>query len=213
MVGAERGALWREAQRLGRRARLRKPARGRTPKLPPLLFVTDPVRTPDPAAVAARLPKGAGLIYRAFGAPEADGIARALARIARRRGLVLLIGADEGLAARCGAHGVHLPQRSVGQAPRLRGRHPRWLITGAAHGAPALAAARRAGLDAALLSPVFHSRSASTAGRKLGPVRFAAMSRAAGLPVYALGGVDARTGRRLADSGAAGLAAVEALVR
>jgi thiamine-phosphate pyrophosphorylase len=36
------------------------------------------------------------------------------------------------------------------------------------------------------------------------------MVRAAGAPVYALGGVTLRTARRLKGSGAAGLAAVEA---
>jgi len=38
--------------------------------LPALLFFTDPARTPDPAADAANLPKGAAVVYRAFGAPE-----------------------------------------------------------------------------------------------------------------------------------------------
>ena len=64
------------------------------------------------------------------------------------------------------------------------------------------------GCDAALVSAVFESRSPS-AGRPIGPRRFARLVRTAGLPVYALGGVDARTARRLLDTGAVGLAAVE----
>jgi len=161
-------------------------------------------------AIAARLPRGTGVIYRSFGAPDAPKIAQALARIARQRGLVLLIGADEALAARCGAHGLHLPERMTAQAPRIRARRPGWLITTAAHSPRALARAAGAGCDAALFSTVFASRSAS-ASRPIGPVRFAALARAAKLPVYALGGVNARTARRLLDSGGVGLACVEGL--
>lgn len=197
----DKDRLWREAGKLCAAA-------PRTKALPPLFFVTDPKRTPDPAAVARTLPRGCGVIYRSFGDPAAVGVGRALAAIARARGLVLLVGADAGLAAAVGAHGVHLPERAVGQARRLRARRPGWIVTGSAHSARALAGAKRSGLDAVLLSPVFDSRSPS-AGRPLGIVRFAALVRGAGLPVYALGGVDARTVMRLKGSGAAGVAAVE----
>ncbi len=195
--------LWRWARTL-------RPARAGGKALPRLLFFTDPARTPDPAAAMARLPRGAGVVYRAFGAPDADVVGRRLARIAARRGLVLLVGADARLAARIGAAGVHLPERLAGQAGAIRRRRPAWLVTCAAHSAAAIALASRAGAHAAVVSPVFPSASPS-AGRPLGPVRFAALVRAARLPVYALGGVNARTARRLAGTRAAGLAAVEAL--
>ena len=177
--------------------------------LPPLLILTDPYRTPDPAALAERLPSGVGLVYRAFGAADALAVARTLAATARRRGLVLLVGADAELAAACGAGGVHLPERLLAAAPRLRARHPLWLLTGAAHGARGLARARAARLDAALLSAVFPSRSPS-AGAPLGPLRFARLTREARLPVYALGGVTAASAPRLRGTGAAGAAAVGA---
>jgi thiamine-phosphate pyrophosphorylase len=174
------------------------------------VFFTDPARTPDPEAVLARLPRGAGVVYRAFGAPDAVAKGRRLARIARRRGLMLLAGADAGLAARMGADGVHLPERAAWRAGGLRRARPGWIVTCAAHGQAAIARARRAGADAVFLSSVFESASPS-AGRPLGPQRFAQLVRGAGVPVYALGGVDARTARRLSRSGAAGLAAVDAL--
>lgn len=129
--------------------------------------------------------------------------------MAKARGLVLLVGADPALAARLGADGVHLPERLLHLAPGLRRSRPGWLVTGAAHGAAALARVRRFKLDAAVVSPVFASRSPS-AGRALGPVRFASLARGArGLPVYALGGVTAKTAPRLIGAGAAGLAAVD----
>jgi thiamine-phosphate pyrophosphorylase len=176
-----------------------------------LVLFTDPARTPDIQAVIAQLPRGAGVVYRAFGDEGAAQAGRELVRLARARGVVLLAGADPGLAAAIGADGVHLPERMLGRARALRRARRTWIITCAAHSAAALAAARRAGADAAFLSPVFESRSPS-AGQPIGPLRFAALARGAGLPVYALGGVNARTVRRLARSGAAGLAAVEGLV-
>lgn len=196
--------IWRTACALNVRAGLQKP-------LPPLFFITDPRRTPDPAAVAARLPAGAGVIFRGFGTAEAPATAQALAEICRARSLRLLIGQDADLAQACGADGVHLPERALDQAPALRRAHPRWLVTGAAHSAEALARAAEAGLDAALLSPVLPSASPS-AGRPLGVEGFTGLVRAAALPVYALGGITADTAPALLDSGAAGLAAVEGVL-
>ncbi len=56
----------------------------------------------------------------------------------------------------------------------------------------------------------FPSRSPS-AGRPLGPIRLARLVRQAASPVYALGGVDADTVRRLGDTGVVGVAAVDGL--
>ena len=71
--------------------------------MPSLLVFTDPVRTPDVEALAASLGPGQALVYRAFGAAEAESVARRLLRLARQRGFRLLIGADYRLAARIGA--------------------------------------------------------------------------------------------------------------
>jgi thiamine-phosphate pyrophosphorylase len=198
------GALAKTAARLGRAARRRKPQARR---LPQLYFLTDPARTPDPARVMRQLPRGAAVIYRAFGRADILEQAAALRALARARGLVFLVGADAGLAVRLRADGVHLPERLMRLAPALRRRHPRWLITAAAHGQPAGARAAWLGLDAVLVSVVFPSQSPS-AGRAMGPLRFAALARSADLPVIALGGVDGRTAPRLLGSGAHGLAAV-----
>jgi thiamine-phosphate pyrophosphorylase len=187
----------RTAACLKRRAGARK-------TLPSLLVFTDPARTPDPVALARRMPRGAGLVYRAFGAADAEAVARRLKAVARARGLILLIGADAKLAARIGADGVHLPERLAHRAQALRRRG--WLVTAAAH---STRAARAPGVDAVVISAVFPSNSPS-AGAPIGPVRLAAMVRAAGRPVYALGGITNETARRLLPAGAVGIAAVEA---
>ena len=186
----------RTAAFLGRR----RPSGKRGP--PPLLVFTDPARTPDPLALARRLPRGTGLVYRAFGAPDRLATARALAAIARRRGLVLLVGAEPELAARTGAAGLHLPERMAARAHRLR--RPGWILTAAAHSARA---ARRSGIDAFVMSAVFPSASPS-AGAPMGPLRLALQTRRAKAPVYALGGVNDHTAGRLRLTGAAGIAGV-----
>ena len=82
-----------------------------------------------------------------------------------------------------------------------------WLVTSAAH---SLAAARRSGADAVVLSVALPSKSAS-AGPALGPIRLALRVRAVGRPAYALGGINDRTAARLLPTGVIGLAAVEGL--
>src|SRR5437879_13481364 len=122
------GGFWtlaRTAWFLGRRAQARKGMRkGARSALPSLLFFTDPARTPDPETIARRLPPGAAVIFRAFGAADAEARGARLLAIARDRKLKLLIGADAGLAARLGADGVHLPERSAHRARRLKAVHP-----------------------------------------------------------------------------------------
>ena len=171
--------------------------------------MTDPGRIADIEAAARSLPRGSAIVFRAFGAPDAAERGRRLAAHCRRRGLILLAGADPNLARAIGAKGVHLPERLGHRAGAIRRARPDWLVTVAAHGEAAARRALAAGADAVLISPVFESRSPS-AGPPLGAARFATLVRRAGGPVYALGGINAATARRLTSSGAVGLAAVEA---
>lgn len=192
-----------DLQRLAALAASLRPRFAPEKPLPRLLFLTDPTRTPDPVAVVERLPAGWGVIYRAFGAADALDTGRRLRDATRVGGLPLLIGADPALARACDADGLHLPERLVGRVTRESG----WILTAAAHSAEALRHAAEAGCDAALLSPVFPSASPS-ATAPLGVEAFNALVEAAPLPVYALGGVNAKTAPELLSSGAAGLAMI-----
>lgn len=196
-------ALWRVSRRLGRGARQRK-------SLPPMLFFTDPKRTPDPEQSLAALPRGSGIVFRAFGAPDALILGRRLARLARRRGVAFLVGADVALAVTLRADGIHLPERALGRPGFNRQLLRRFMLTAAAHDLPAVRRARLSGVDAIVVSPIFPSASAS-AGKPLGLMKLAELTRTAGVPVYGLGGVNAVSARRLLLSGAKGIAAVEAL--
>lgn len=176
------------------------------PALSRALFVTDPARTPDPFAVARRLPAGFGVVYRHFGAANRAEVARGLAQVCARRGLAFLVAADPELAASVGADGVHWPFRLAQQARRWRGRFA--VQTVSAHSGRQLRTAAGLSVDAVLLSTVFASGSAS-AGRPLGALRFRQLARGARLPVYALGGVTADAAATIAS--VAGFAAVEGM--
>ena len=173
-----------------------------------MLFFTDPVRTPEPWRTAERLPEGAGVVYRAFGAHDAEAVGQRLRRITTDRGVRLLIGLDADLAVRIGADGVHLPERAAGQAAVLRARHPDWLLTAARH-LPEGAAPD--GLDALVLSPIFKAGGTSSDKTQLGVEAIGVTARTSNLPVYALGGVGMETVDWLAGSGACGFAAVQAI--
>ncbi len=175
-----------------------------------MLFFTDPKRTPDPERSLTALPRGSGIVFRAFGAPDALILGRRLARLARRRGVVFLVGADVALAVALRADGIHLPERALNRPGFNRQLLRRFVLTAAAHGLPAVRLARLSGVDAIVVSPVFPSASPS-AGRALGTMKFAELTRVAGIPVYGLGGINAVSARRLLLSGAKGIAAVEAL--
>lgn len=152
--------------------------------------------------LARRTPRGAALVYRSFGAPDAEATALSLKAILHARGARLLIGADPALAAKVRADGVHLPERL---AARALGR-PGWLVTAAAHSARA---ARTARADAVVVSAIFPSKSPS-AGAPIGPLGLARIVRAAGRPVYALGGVTNQNARRLLPTGVVGIAGIDA---
>ncbi len=199
-----------ELEALSRTAATCPPRTAHGITLPNLLFFTDPARVADPEAVAERLPRGAGVVFRAFGASDAEERGLRLRAIADRRGLVLLAGADEVLADTIGADGLHLPEKARDSAPMLRTRRPGWLITVAAHDLNAVRAASALGADALVVSPVFESNSPS-AGTPLGVEGLRTLVAATATPIYALGGIRALTVEGLKNTGIVGLAAVEAL--
>ncbi len=176
--------------------------------LPPLILMTDPARMADPVAAFAELPRGSAVILRHYDDPDREALGRNLLKLTRPAGLRLLIAGDARLACRLGADGLHLPEWMArrGGARWRAWRRPGWLITAAAHSPAALCRALRAGADAALLSPVFATKSHPGA-KVLGAVRFTAWCRRAPLAVYGLGGITTETARRLGLSPAVGIAA------
>ncbi|WP_158272032.1 thiamine phosphate synthase [Marinicauda salina] len=200
------GTAYDAATALARAARRLDGPRGR---LPALFVFTDPDRLSDPLSVARTLPRGCGIVLRHFGRPDQIELAGPLAAVAGERSLILLIAADPELAESIGAAGVHWPEARAGEARGWRRRRPDWIQTASAHDAAAIRRAQR-DVDAVFLSPVFASTSPS-AGAPIGRLRAGALARRARRPVYALGGVDARTIKRLRGLGFAGAAVVSAI--
>ncbi len=161
--------------------------------LPALWLMTDE-RIGDVAAVVRRLPRGAGVVFRHHATPDGERrrLWRGLLRIARARGLVLVRAGPVALPGEMGTHG----------------RFKRGLRTWPAHSRAEALAGKRAGADALFISPVFPTRSHPGAPA-LGPRRARAVGAGLGVPLIALGGMDAGRLRRL--SGFHGWAAIDAL--
>jgi thiamine-phosphate pyrophosphorylase len=137
-------------------------------------------------------------------------LAGRLAEIVGRHGMHFSVSRDVALAAECGAS-VHLQSAAgvVGVRQRLA---PGALIGVSAHGLGDVAAASAAGADYVTLSPIFLTSSKPGYGPALG---VAAIERAArlGIAVVALGGLTADLVRPCLAAGAAGVAAMGAIMR
>ncbi len=172
---------------------------------PALFAFTDPARTPDPLALARHLPAQSGLIYRTFGDPALRTLARAVVEQCHDRGAICLIAAEPDLALRTNADGVHWPEaRLTGAAVRSSPG----LISASAHSPSAVRRAQKLA-DIVFISAVFPSQS-PRARHPLGVFRTAQYAKRAQMPVYALGGVNTHTIRRLSNIGVSGVGAVEA---
>lgn len=164
----------------------------RAKPFPDLWLISDARNDAVLETALLRLPRGSGLVYRHYHLADSQRLARfrALRRIARSRGHRVIL-ADSAVTAReWGADGIYGAPRSL--YPRRSGL----LHLATAHSPQDLALAARLGADAALLSPVFATRS-HPGGPILGPVRFGLFARSAPLPVIALGGMNAARARFL----------------
>lgn len=144
-----------------------------------------------------RLPRGGGVIFRHYSLPmgERRTLFAQIARIARRRGLILVRAGATRLGGEQGAHG-----RSLKQGRGLR--------TWPAHNLREVIAGRRAGADVILVSPVFTTRS-HAAQRPLGVMQAAQLAQAARGKAIALGGMNPSSFRRLGAAGFIGWAAID----
>lgn len=192
---------------------------GKPWRWPRLLLLTDPARQPDPEKTIAEAPRGAGVIFRAYGARPDPARLRALGRMAARKNILLLVAGDDRAARRLGVGGLHLPQHRLKSPstehmfrPARRGK-PGFVVTAAAHDEPAIIAAARAGVDAVLISPVFPTESHPGA-QTLGALRYArlaSLAREKGVAAYALGGMTPAKARRVRGAALAGIAGISLL--
>ena len=172
--------------------------------LPRLWMMTDERQGNRLFEALRRLPAGAGLVFRHYSLAEGERrlLFEEVQRLARQRGLVLLLGGDPQLALAWGADGSHGLCGGAPSAPGL-------LRSAGVHDLEELRAAEAAGADLVFVSPVFPTRSHPGSG-SLGAEGFALIAREARVPVVALGGMDPAKARILEDRNMYGWAAIDA---
>ena len=184
---------------------------------PPLLLVTDrrQARRPLPAVVAAALSSGARWVsLREKELPEDEQIvlARRLLPSVRAAGARLLLHGEAALAKLAGTDGVHLPSGADPAAARkLLGMSK--LIGVSIHTVNEAEAIDPRWVDYALAGPAFETPSKPGYGPEIGRKGLAEITRAARVPVLAIGGINAARIGELVAAGAAGVAVMGGVMR
>jgi thiamine-phosphate pyrophosphorylase len=134
------------------------------------------------------------------------GLAR-LARSVLPPGTRLLVNGRLDIALAAGADGAHLPADGVPLALLRRRFGPGVLLGRSTHSVAEVEQALRDGADYVTFGPVYPTPSKERYGPPAG-LQALARSAAAGLPVYALGGVTLERFAEVAAAGAAGVAGI-----
>ena len=170
----------------------------RHPKRMPKLWLMTDERIGDALWPALEgLPRGSGVIFRHYVTERTARRAmfNAVAKLARRRHLVLILAGKDRFV---GADGLH------GSGPIRSGQIRTWPT----HSRREAIAGIRAGADLLFVSPVFTTRS-HIGQPALGPLRARTIAAGLGARVIALGGMNPKRFRRL--KGFHGWAAIDAL--
>lgn len=160
--------------------------------LPKFLFLSDDQRIKNPAQVIKGLGPNCGVILRDYNNPNRTALIKTVIKQAKQQQLSLFI-ANSGDNVVRGAHNQHWPNTGRG-GQRRHARHQ--IVTTSAHNLGDLGRANRLGVDAVLISPVFTTKSHPDK-KPLNIHRFARFARLAKMPVYALGGISAKSAKQL----------------
>lgn len=174
---------------------------------PPVLLITNRLRSARPLPEVLDAAFAAGCRWASLREKDLTPAARldllaSLLPIARRHGARLTVHADLEAAAAC--DGVHLPGGGDVRAARAR-LGPDALVGLSCHAPAEVARAAADGADYATLSPIFPTSSKPGYGPALGPAALTGAATA-GIPVLALGGVDAANAAACRAAGAGGIA-------
>jgi thiamine-phosphate pyrophosphorylase len=142
--------------------------------------------------------------------PEKETEAAAILKFCRQAQVPLIINDDVDLALKIGADGVHVGQ-SDALATEVRKRLKAGMLLGVSVATPSQArAAEQAGADYVAASPVFKTSTKSDAGREIGIEGVQALRLATGLPLAAIGGINAQNIQAVRDAGADLICAISA---
>ncbi|HVJ75495.1 MAG TPA: thiamine phosphate synthase [Casimicrobiaceae bacterium] len=174
----------------------------------------DSVDTPGLLArCAAALEGGAAAIqyrHKTADATLAEEQARAIVALCRERGALAIVNDDAALAARVDADGVHVGELDGGVASARARVGPSRLVGASCYDSIALAAqAVDAGADYIAFGSFYPSPTKPHARRA--SVGLVPRARALGVPVVAIGGIDAGNVRALAEAGIDAVAVIAAV--
>ncbi len=184
--------------------------------LPVVHLITDRALAPDPtaraAAALAGLPARRAAVHlreKDLGGAALLSLARALVAACHARGQLLLVNDRLDVARAAGADGVHLPSAGVPPADARRLLGAAAIVGVSCHSADDVRRARDGGATYGTFGPVHDTPSKRPYGP---PVGLDALRGAAalGLPLVALGGIDAARATGAFEAGAAGVAVVRA---
>jgi thiamine-phosphate pyrophosphorylase len=185
-------------------------SRGGFKLLPPLIYMTDEIRTPNPRPVIEKLKPGTGVIFRHYQFSERAGLGLEIKKLCKRKGLLFLVGGDYELAQMLDADGFHLPEYMVSNPSfniRVWGQKKNKILTAAAHTKKSLLKCQSLGVDAALVSPVFTTKSHSDS-TTIGVLGLHKIAQNTSLPIYALGGINNGNAQQLLKSSVIGIAGI-----
>jgi len=184
---------------------------------PPLLLITDRTQAQRPLADIVRAALAAGCRWvsvREKDLSPADQIilVESLLPLARQFRACLTVHGDPRIAKACDVDGVHLPANGdPHQARALLG--PEKLVGLSIHMVGEVRALDPVMVDYAIAGPAYPSASKPGHGPALGTSGLQLMSKAATVPVIAVGGIETATVSEVMRSGAAGVAVMGGIMR
>ena len=170
--------------------------------------MSDPQRGGDPLEVVKSLPQGSIMIFRHYQEKKRALLAKKVLLKCHQKKILCLIGGDIQLALKLNADGIHLPEdhlKKIGQRPKV---HKNMLITAATHSFKMVRRAYTLKIDAAILSPVYKTKSHPETPA-IGRLQFASICNRSKIPIIALGGIGSDETLNLMYAGAFGIAGIE----
>ena len=142
-----------------------KEIRSKDNKLPKVIIIFDDELFNKKKMLKLKIPKKSAFLLRSYQTKKRKKIAKQLLKFCKMKKIKLLIGSDIKLAKDINAHGVHFPEYMIKEnkinwigIKNIKYRK-KWIITTAAHSTRSLKKVEGLDIDAALLSPVFTSKS------------------------------------------------------